>query len=285
MVNGLTPQGDPVDEDKEPQKMTIQLNVILDMYKGYVQLFNRLVAAGLQLSEGAKPDMQVWAPATMFQVGHIGKKVNEFSNFKEDFDIWIVRAGFIDLVETTKFFLNQVRKACRFFSCGEKPFSSTEEIETEKEFLKKPLPTQIKFLKKEYGIDTELSSSIKKMNSARRCLVHRMGVLNEEDDLDKEDKLALTYVGMRIYANEEGVERQLTLEDSTFMGSAQLQWRLDKQVKEFTKGEQIILNSEEFGDICATFSEFGRLMIIEVEKFAKSKGIKFVDKTTPIKPV
>lgn len=258
---------------------TIDLGMMKDKYIGHIELFNRLVSVGLQFSKGAPNDLQVWAPDTMFQVGKIGKEINTYGNMREDFDLWIIRAGFTDLVETTSFFLEEVRQVCRIFDSKDNPFTRKELIKEQEEFLRKPLPQKIRNLDKQYGIKPDLSSSIITMNSARRCLVHRFGMVGS-DDVDGDNKFIMKYIGLRLYAEKDGIKKPLTIEDSTFKGDHKLLQRSEKIEKEFKLGEQIVFDSQDFGDICFTTMQYAHQIGKAVEDYAISKGVKKVEKNS-----
>jgi len=168
------------------------------------------------------------------------KTPRTFGTIKDDAKLWTVTCGFRDALEAIEPFLETTRHFCsglKAFGGSKEPteeqwctWLDAESRDKNTLFRKGPY-ARIKKLTKKYGSDLfpDWVYVVESINLARNCLVHRQGVVSD-DDQNESDALCVSWLG---YADTLPLKR--TVKD-----------------KRFPIGSTITFSTEEFSEICST---------------------------------
>lgn len=256
-------------------EITIHLDVIKGRYLNTITQVNRLVSVGLQMAMITPDEYQISTPDSMIQIGR-SPKGDQFKNYRDQYNIWLIRGGVRDLVEVTNYYLEEVRLACTLFS--KFPGELTQEeinhisVKEREDFLEEGLPKKIRVLKKDFKLKPKLSSSVCSLNSVRNCLVHRFGHVAKKD-VGKKRNLKLKYYSYGLFSEKNGKRKLITPDNNKIEEGSIVKFSIENVEKIFQLGDVINFSTREFSDICMTLISFGAQMDEEIQKYAKERGI------------
>jgi hypothetical protein len=192
---------------------------------------------------------------------------------------WLLRTVIRDAIELTNLFLDQ----CRYVSAL---FRSTHDgkllgenynriIDKEQnKFHKLGLPDKLEKMCEDFGISVELNPHVLSINNARRCLVHRMGVVSKMD-VDGNDELPILWRTIEILASSPDKSEHFII-DSPGM-EVQGGWNISSQITDnrriFKLGERLQFSYREITDTIFTLIVFSSMMVQAVEQYGRSVGI------------
>lgn len=198
---------------------------------------------------------------------------------------WIVGCGLRDTIEVLHHVLDETRRTCAIGELA--PWQSVsaeryiEVTKPPKTWRQAGLPDRIKRLVLDYGpaLDVDLSQEVLTINKLRGCLVHRLGVVAKQD-CNEGDTLVVRWRRMALYALEAGGRRPIVLGTPSAFVSAGTEIQVvvwDKTARTFALGETVLLSPQEFSELTWTCVGFTMNLANGVEKYLRSKGMKFPD--------
>lgn len=200
-------------------------------------------------------------------------------------EFWVLRNGFRDVAEAISGVLEGSHGVLSYWAlmkrqaeAGSLEGSDWNEIVVgrQRRFHRKTLPQRLEFLEKHYGFVFPLEhvERLKSLNAARNCLVHRYGVVTEEDVLPGDDCLTLKWITFVTYVETDGVLTEMVL-PMTVEGGSSIKVKLVERSKAFRVGEHVVVNAKEFNELCMSFFQFSVTCSQLLSEHGKSMGIVF----------
>lgn len=216
---------------------------------------------------------------TNLQILQDGLDKSTVKNFKDNYKAWVLNTAFRDALEAFHIFVEEL------FVCLiliKKKASSLEMVKKDIErFEKKPFPSKMEFLKKQFSIEPEFINHIKSINKTRNCLAHRGWVVSIKDYNNKpKSALVLSWRGMNMVLTDKDGERECQISELVGVVTkyeTQVGLRFTDRSKEFSSGQVITLEPKELAEILWYWTlEMKKLVNLSIE-YAKSRGVKFVE--------
>jgi hypothetical protein len=192
---------------------------------------------------------------------------------------WLLCTVIRDAIELTNLFLDQCRYVSALFGSTHHGKLRGEDynriIDKEQEkFHRLGLPEKLKKMREAFGISVELEPHVLSINTARRCLVHRMGVVSKLD-VDGNDELPILWRTIEILASSPDKSECFVI-DSPGM-EVQGGWNISSQItdkrKLFKVGDRLHFSYREITDTIFTLIVFSSMMVQAVEQYGRSVGI------------
>lgn len=207
---------------------------------------------------------------------------------RRDFSTWVIGNALRDFIEDTGLFLEDIRQVCAFVSFGRRPVPGPEwhksVMQPGKAFGRLGLPQKIERLRKLYGDDvppTSVADHVLAINCARKCLVHRRGVVGDEDCNDGQ-KLSVTWRSVRLAGRDKnGVDVEVK-PGVVLLAGTQLLAKFQTETRAFAVGEQIAFGVEELAGMWFTFHMLGVLTTKAVVEHARKNGLLEAASVEPV---
>lgn len=203
----------------------------------------------------------------------------KISEFKVEFEKWIVSNGLRELIEGFSVFLDRLYECSLLVSQIGKPIDFSTHGGRIREIKKKGLPGKQKSLREEFGISSDLSIHFKTLYEARNCLSHERGVVTDEF-CNTHDSLEVTWKTFEVwFVSNDGKERLVELKEGMepIPGPGQLVNKTVERKRCFRLGESVTFSARDLAEICV-FSYLGcDTIYFAALEFAKAKGAKIID--------
>ena len=262
-------------------KLTIKtdLAMLFGTLQRSLQRARHMAAFGLiAADEITKQELQL--PGAFFQMVPAANVALGFETARSEFKRWTLTGALRDSVESVHAFLDEARPVCFLYFVAGKPAVTGVDwdkgiTKDTKRFHRLELPDKIKYLGKKYdpSLIPEFAEELITINLARNCLVHRNGIVSD-DDSNCEEGLLMKWRRMEIVATGYGGERVVTAMADVEAGE-NVVLRHAKAQKLFRKGELLTFGADEFGELCLTLFFFGNQLVQNIERYGRSKGIHF----------
>jgi hypothetical protein len=143
------------------------------------------------------------------------------------------------------------------------------------EFEKRLWPAKLSYLKKNFGITSNLETQLLTITRLRNCLTHRGGIVGDKDVTDSHnDSLTMEYIDHRLMALLPGRDEKQQLEvGDSFPKDTQITVERSFETLTFKKGERVSLTVGQFQNTLYTLLHFGEEIIKSCEHLIQSKGI------------
>lgn len=264
-------------------ELTIGLNLgaMLGALQRSIQRTLDLVSFGLQAAEKAKNIDRLLLPGIKMHFSIAENQKLDVESARKEFRQWVIASGLRDCVEAVNPLMEEARKVCALYLLAEKKRIKNVELQQKvfgpiRKYHRVGLPDKLRILREEYdpSLIPELSDHVMSINAARNCLVHRKGIVAEQD-LNTPDALMVRWKRKDILVrDDEGNEKVIELpylaeKDVTVC------LRFVDAGRIFKLGEAINFSTEEFSDLCMTFFFFGQQMVTNLQKYGETKGMTF----------
>jgi hypothetical protein len=189
---------------------------------------------------------------------------------KGEFKRWLVSACLRDVIEALNECLDRIAESCLIFRFMTDPPSSKIEAEAQvslarKRFRKLGLPTKIEEIASmaDSSVIPGSRNHVLTINHCRNCLVHRLGLVSEEDTKG-DDSLVVSWLGFEVWVESPTEERPIGL--PYFVGEDEtLSLRNSARKKVFNLGESIEFSTDELMQVCWTVFLFAQQLSENVE--------------------
>ena len=192
------------DKKLENQKL-INFNIDVPAAKLYIQL-QRLTDV-LKFSTIAKncvieKEFNEFYEFSRFVIA--SNHVLHFEEAKEKFQQWCLKNSFRDCVENISLFLDECHFVCELLAARKNDKVIAEDFtkivgSSRKKFHREGLPKKIKILHNNFNICSPLEEHVISLNTVRNCLVHRNGIVRQ-DDLNTKTELVAKFRELQIIA-------------------------------------------------------------------------------------
>ncbi|MCC9597040.1 MULTISPECIES: hypothetical protein [unclassified Rubrivivax] len=215
-------------------------------------------------------DFGSFEPANGAQLSH-----EEARNLAHD---WLVRWFLRDAIEATALFLDECLKICALTELATRGRATGEELDRVLNVLphehhKLPFPTKIDRLASRHGVRPATASFALSLNRARRCLVHRLGLVTEAD-VDQSGLFRISFLRAKAIAvgKLSGTETEIDRPGIQITEESSLTLRLDEHIIDFRAGEIIKLSPREIYDTIITLWRFGIDMGLSIAEYTSRSG-------------
>ncbi|MBM2713500.1 hypothetical protein JQK88_20210 [Mesorhizobium caraganae] len=201
--------------------------------------------------------------------------------FVRDFESWTITNGFRDLVETFSVFLVAVFSIAYILERG--TVLKEDHDKAIRKFDRGGVEAQLAALTKTLGLDGGFSQMFVSLNSARKCMAHRRGIVSLEDTGPLEESFVLRWRTRSLMLEDEGDATLAPYRDEPLYvekGEAILYAEVERTTV-FSLGEQIRLSRHDLSEIC-----YGVMIATECVRerlinLGRKQG-KIVDKSPPL---
>jgi hypothetical protein len=250
---------------------TKQIRVItLNLDQVVAPLFNELkectnsILFGLQTMEMVNeipPDLEIKDGFFRLQYGD---DVQDIETKKENYQNWLLRKGFEDLIKGIE---ASLREAFIYVSVLSKAtqIQPGEDIEQSIAQIRKKaqrmhIPDMIKKIEPHLAKSWSYKKQIISINQGRNCLVHRRGFVSEKDINDRiENTLKIDLVKLKFFYEKDDKEIEI-IGKTTINGGTEgtiIKLRREDNTISFKQGERISLNYRQFNESIVTCYHFG----------------------------
>lgn len=240
-----------------------------------------LVAAGLQNLDLINPhSLELPVSIKMILDPNLQWSKEEIGRYYSE---WMLSNGFRDAIEAVGGFLEESHRVLSIWDLvGVRTGSSkisgkqwnTEIVAGGRKFHALGLPNKLDHLRSSHEVisDHDLVSHVLSINKARNCLVHRKGIVTEQDVSDTVDKLTVSWRRLSLFVQDEDGDRPLQIGQTIEKGET-VCVRHEDSKKSFACGEIIHFNPSEFSEICWSLFLFGEDLVGKMNALGISKGV------------
>jgi hypothetical protein len=185
-----------------------------------------------------------------------------FDEQKKKYKEWLITRGFQDLVEGMKLSLIEAYRYLSVFEwfggTSQQKKTTVEEVnkyfdELRKDSAKQQLPGLLDKVRPLGQLQYE--KHILSLNRARRCLVHRNGIVTPEDVNTPENTLKIIWIRYFLFYESDDGEEEL-VKNHRMKKSAAVMLKIKQEEKAFQLGEKITFTYKEFYEFMTTFHHF-----------------------------
>jgi hypothetical protein len=240
-----------------------------------------IVSFGLQAAEKAKDIDRLLLPEIRMHFSIAENRKLDVESARKEFRIWVIASGLRDCAEAVNPLMEEARKVCALYLLAEKKRIKNVELQQKvfgpiRKYHRAGLPDKLKILREEYDpiLIPELSDHVMSINAARNCLVHRKGIVAEQD-LNTPDALMVRWRRKELLVrDDEGNENVIEL---PYLAEKDVtaSLRFVDAGRVFNLGEAINFSTREFSDLCMTFFFFGQQLVANLQKYGETKGMAF----------
>jgi hypothetical protein len=254
----------------------LDLGAVLAQLQRALQRSVDLVSFGLHAAETAA-NGSLALPGVYFHVAAASDAALNFDQAKQEFPPWLVGHGLRDSIEAVGLFLEEVRKVCAVWSLSNETTGAkwmARMVEETKKFHRRGLPEKLTFLEKEYGLAIPpLKDQILSINAARNCIVHRRGIVHDQD-ANSPKGLRVQWRKYKMFVDGPSGRREI-VPPAMVEGGERLVLIEGDAEKVFAKGNIVGFSAQEFSEICWSLLSFGIVTIKNLEAHGRAKGMSF----------
>jgi hypothetical protein len=274
---GAEKEGAELAGDTPPQHVNVSVNLVAALSKLLVQLqhladFVSVGAAGVAKLELS--DYQNSPFSHSYQLA--GEHRIPFSQIKERFEVWCVKNSFTEAIDVLSHFLEECRLVAALYSIGNRTISSWEwkqsVVDAENRFHRLPFPDKIEELRTKYNVRSDFEEFVLSLNAARRCLIHRLGVVSSNDTKGSE-YLVVKWHTITLFLRDKVTGEEIPVEiGKPAEHESELVMRAGPSERRFDLKEQIKLTPTELFHTLHTFYLFAVDLLKALERMAPAAG-------------
>lgn len=264
----------------EETKPVMKMNINLDGLVGKLNIQLQYLSDVLKFSNTAvdKVKEQDYNDYCAFaQLNTADNQKLSYDKAKTEFQEWCLRNSFRDSVETISIFLEECHLVCALLDARENCRIKIEDYnqivaEKQKRFHKMNFPTKIDFLHKVFSVSSSLEEHILSLNKVRNCLVHRSGIVGQQD-INTDNKLIAKFKEIQFVVLTPDKTSERVITGPTIMNEGEhLAVRKQDCEKQFRLGQKIDFTPVEHFRTVYTFFIFGIEIHKSIVKFAGIAG-------------
>ena len=131
---------------------------------------------------------------------------------------WYLCTAFRDAIELLNVFLDQGRLLCALFPSAAQGKIKADDYnrivgKEARQFHRLGLPDKLKKLRQDFGVASELEGHVLSINTVRNCLVHRLGIVADQD-VDANGELVLLWRTSDLVAQNPDGTQELSIMDA-----------------------------------------------------------------------
>ena len=265
----------------------INLNGLRGELQRSLQRTIYLVSAGLQTKDKIDPDHLRLPTNSVTMIFDDGLKWDA-QTAEGQYSEWVLSNGFRDLMEYFNAFFESAHKVLAFWGLTTRQKAGIEITGSDwnqiivsgvRSFHRRGLPDKFSHVEGKHNIpiDAKLREQILSINAARNCLVHRNGVVTEQD-VGASGALEIKWTSLALIVKSENGEKELVLGEVVKKGSV-IAMQSKESVKKFNLGERVLFTAQEFANICWGLFMFGDDLVQKMSDFGVRNGfLKASDK-------
>ncbi len=200
---------------------------------------------------------------------------------------WYFRSTFRDAIDKMYVYIDKCSEVCAFiYLANKKEFPASEyDLIVNKgarRFHKLGLKEKLKALRNDFGIASEFEPHVLSLNAVRNCLVHRSGVVGQED-VDENQVLSVLWRSMNIVAHNPDTNQEIVMDSPLPVEKG---WgfliRESDHNRTFCKGEVVELTYQEVVQIFHTLTiRFANSTVKSIEAYARKSGVMTSNSQSP----
>ncbi len=270
-------------------KISVHLN--LGGIPGRIQRVLRIamcnVAIGLNAEETIRADTLAIPDVTIHHQFDASTELS-IEEAKEIWRRWVLINGFRDIAEALNGLLEEVQSVLGYWELALIQKSKTIRVEDWKEiifhrskqFHRRTMPQKIEFLNQQYSfmLDETLIRQALTINAVRNCLTHRNGIVSLLD-VDESGNLLLEWSALVLLATINGQEQEVSLPYQAKEGT-EIALTTRTKKKYFIVGQSVMVNTEEFTQLCWTLFLLANSSAKLLENYGKEHGFEFKSNST-----
>jgi hypothetical protein len=137
------------------------------------------------------------------------------------------------------------------------------------------LPRKLEKLRADFGVASDLEPHVLTINRVRNCLVHRLGIVMDQDVDANGELVALWRSPTIVKQNSDGTQ-EMSLEepDEIIEPGWSVIVRVVDQRKRFQRGERVELSYRELTHTFSTLMAFTTSLAQSIEEYGKQVGMR-----------
>jgi hypothetical protein len=204
----------------------------------------------------------------------------ELTDFKENFEKWIIANGLRELIESFGVFLDRIHQACLLLATNKGQIIPQDADKFARAFEKKGIEGKLNKLHTRFSVLTDKEKYFPSINQVRNCITHRRGVVGVED-LKGNDTLQLVWWAMDIIALlPDGKEIPLIPipEGGIYLkDGATVSIKIKDRNREYSFDEIIELTPIDVNEICFLVFLATNEIVASTVNYARSIGIEITE--------
>ncbi len=259
--------------ENPPRHVDLSINLVAALGKFLVQLqhladFVSIGVTGVGKVEEADYERTPFAHS--YQIA--GEHRVPYPQIKEEFTTWCIKNSFTEAVDILSIFLEECRLIAALYTLSGGAISGeqwNQAVFGERSgFHKLSFPAKIERLRTKYGVHSGFEEFVLSLNGARRCMIHRLGVVGPEDTKGA-DYLSVKWQKIEFYTRDKvtGEETSVALQKPTEHES-ELILRVGPTEQQFRLQERIKLSPTELFQTIHTFYRFAVELLKALERMA-----------------
>jgi hypothetical protein len=276
--HGVNVEGTPVTTHQ--LHFHINLGALLSQLHNTIQRTIYLAALGLNAPPRlTQEDLQLPGTSISLSFGGLAWPIEEA---REGFTQWILGNSLRDAAEAISGFLEETRTVLAMWQLGIRNRSEVitgadwheATVSQRRRFHRLGLPDKIKNLQETYSLvlDSDLVRHLLSINAARNCLVHRRGIVQEQD-INEDGAMRVSWRRLALVIRSADGEREGFVGVIVNVGESVCVSNRDES-KPFPLGTAISFSVQEFADVCWSLVLFGTSTTKLIEDWASERGIE-----------
>ena len=260
----------------EETKPVMTMNINLDGLVGKLNIQLQYLSDVLKFSNTAVDNVKEQNYNDYYAFAQLNTANNQklsYDKAKTKFQEWCLRNGFRDSVETISVFLEECHLACSLLDARENCQIKIEDYnqivsEKQKRFHKMNFPTKIEFLRKKFSVSSSLEEHVLSLNKVRNCLVHRSGIVNQQNTNSDNELIAKFREIQFLVLSPDRTDERIITGPTTMNEGEHLVTRNQDYEKHFGLGQKIDFTPLEHFRTVSTFFVFGKEIYNSIVSFA-----------------
>lgn len=220
----------------------------------------------------------------------------DFESLRTDHRRWTLTCGLRDGIELIEPFLIEFRYFCSIltlFDGGHEVMGDEWEAWQKtylgfwKKFSRSGMAEMIKHLQDTYdpSLFPPFTPHLLAIYKARNCLVHRRGVV-ADDDFNDGGELVVRWLRHEVFVDGPSGRKPITIGSGVDAAEiANIRRETTTVERRFRAGDLVDLTTQEFSEICSTLAAFARELGSRLEDYAKRLGINSVGDSSLAAPL
>jgi hypothetical protein len=207
-----------------------------------------------------------------------------FDQAREASETWVVLHILRDAIDVIQAFLEDVHRCCALYQLVKKHSVTSQDFQlfdaAADAFHSLGLPVKIKRLRDMFGVESDFDQHIVSLNTARNCLVHRLGTVGESD-VDSNGELRIKWAEIRLQARAlDGSTVKAIDRPTQFDEGWTVELVIGPKEKVYGKGDQLHLTYQELLGALFSHQSYINSLTVSVQKYAETLGFAFVPPST-----